>query len=154
MNSEREARYPSVYTIGYQGTEIREFIDILQSQSITGVIDVREVPLSRKPGFSKNKLSDALAAVSIKYIHVKDLGSPSSLREKLKHDGDNEYFIEKYSEYLMTRMNIIESLYEYTIIKETSCLMCMERNPDHCHRRIIAEKLMKIGNNHLQVVHI
>jgi len=148
IGKEAERQGMSVYS-----SDINDFKGIDYVVDINE-FDVREVPLSRKPGFSKNKLSDALAAVSIKYIHVKDLGSPSSLREKLKHDGDNEYFIEKYSEYLMTRMNIIESLYEYTIIKETSCLMCMERNPDHCHRRIIAEKLMKIGNNHLQVVHI
>jgi uncharacterized protein DUF488 len=48
------------YTIGYQATSVESFIAALRAQHIAHLIDIREVALSRKTGFSKTALSEHL----------------------------------------------------------------------------------------------
>ena len=73
-----------IFTIGYEGRGVEEFISQLKHFHITRLIDVREIPLSRKKGFSKSALKERLEAEKIEYLHFKSLGSPSSIRNKLK----------------------------------------------------------------------
>ena len=103
-------------------------------------MDVREIPASRKSGFSKNQLSGHLEEVGIKYIHVKELGSPKILREKLHENNDYDFFFKKYSAYIQTKLDVVKNLYADIIMHETSCIMCFERDPFQCHRKIVAEK--------------
>jgi len=49
-----------LYTIGYEGAEISQFLRTLRDCGVQRVIDIRDVPVSRKPGFSKGSLSAAL----------------------------------------------------------------------------------------------
>ena len=79
-------------TIGYEGRAIDEFIARLKQFNISRLIDVREIPLSRKPGFSKTSLRERLEDEKIEYVHIKALGSPSPIRNKLKTDWDYDYF--------------------------------------------------------------
>lgn len=85
--------YKTVYTTGYEGKEIEEFIEYLNAHDIQRVVDVREIPLSRKKGFSKNTLRHLLAERDIDYIHIKALGSPTYLRKKVYQDRDFDYFL-------------------------------------------------------------
>lgn len=121
---------------------------------ISTVIDVRELPISRKPGFSKSKLSQFLEQFNIKYIHYKELGSPKRLREKLYKDTDYEGFFNEFEEYLKTQSGAVESLYWDTIVHEISCLMCLEQEPSVCHRKIVAKKIKEIDNNGMVIKHI
>ena len=81
-----------LYTVGYEGRSIDDFVTILKSAGVTRLIDVREIPLSRKRGFSKSALKQRLDDESIAYVHYKELGSPSEIRHKLKEDWDYNYF--------------------------------------------------------------
>ncbi len=144
----------SIYTTGYEDRDIKEFIERLCKNNINVLIDIRAVPASRKAGFSKNKLKEHLESANIKYMHVGELGSPKELREKLHKDNDYDRFFKKYRDYLATRMNTLVSLYEDVIANESSCLMCMERKPEHCHRKIVAEKIKDINGNGLKIIHI
>jgi len=69
-----------IFTIGYEATTMAEFLSALQQAGIERVIDVRAVPNSRRPGFSKNPLKNALAEVGIDYVHLKALGTPADGR--------------------------------------------------------------------------
>ena len=60
---------PSLFLTGYENETIEEFLKKLQSEGITTVIDVREIPLSRKYGFSKKQLIEQLDTLGIKYFH-------------------------------------------------------------------------------------
>jgi uncharacterized protein (DUF488 family) len=144
----------SIFTIGYEEKTLNEFIGRLKRHNITTLIDVREVPASRKPGFSKNGLSDILRKNNIGYIHVKALGSPKSLRDKLHYNKDYASFFDAYRAYIETRTDVVRELYEEIICRETSCLMCMERLPEYCHRKIVAEKIKEIDGNGLVITHI
>jgi uncharacterized protein (DUF488 family) len=143
-----------LYTIGYEDRQINDFIDRLQHFGIIFLIDVRENPVSRKKGFSKSKLKENLESRNITYLHLKELGSPKELREKLYKDNDYETFFNAYRDYLSLHSETAVSLYKDTISHYKSCLMCMEREPSYCHRKIVAEKIKEIDGNGLKIKHI
>jgi uncharacterized protein (DUF488 family) len=140
-------------TVGYEGLGIDEFVGRLKQFNISRLIDVREIPLSRKPGFSKTSLRERLKNENIEYVHIKALGSPSPIRNKLKTDLDYEYFFKAYGMHLSKN---IESIMEvYKLIHEgINCLMCFERFPDKCHRSAIANIINEYDGNRLEIKHI
>ena len=142
-----------IFTIGYEGREIDEFVARLKQFNISRLIDVREIPISRKNGFSKSALRERLENENIKYIHIKALGSPSSIRNKLKSDWDYEYFFKEYTKYLSDNIEIIEELYE-SFFSGINCSMCFERFPEQCHRSLIAHKIKEFDGNEIKIKHI
>ncbi len=143
----------SLYTIGYEGKSIDGFISHLKQSGISTLVDVREIPISRKKGFSKTILSQHLKEHNIEYLHFKELGSPRELRKKVYVDNDYEYFFKEYSKYVKTRLNIIEKLYGI-ITSEICCLMCFEKEPQYCHRSIVAEEIKNRDGNGLKINHL
>ena len=69
-----------IFTIGYESATVGEFVAALQRAGVERVIDVRAVPNSRRPGFSKNLLRNALAEAGIDYVHLRALGTPADGR--------------------------------------------------------------------------
>ena len=94
-----------LYTIGYEQRDITEFINTLNDLNIDTLIDVREIPASRKPGFSKNRLREHLEQANKKYIHIRELGSPGPLRKKLYKDNDYNSFFTGYKKHLKKHIN-------------------------------------------------
>ena len=141
------------FTIGYEGRYIDDFISYLKSFSIQRLIDVREIPISRKKGFSKTILKNKLESENIEYVHIRALGSPSEIRHKLKADLDFEDFSRSYMDHLL--MNA-ESLQEaiHGINEKVSCLMCFEKTPENCHRSLVAKKILDLVGKNIQVRHI
>lgn len=140
------------YTIGYEGRTIDIFVEKLKRKGITRLIDVRERPLSRKKGFSKNALRDRLEAEGIEYIHMPQLGSPSDIRHDYKDGGSEIVFFEKYRQYVRDyRMDDIRDLERY-VSEKPSVIMCFEDAYMHCHRRILAELVAEMGG--FRPVHI
>ena len=75
-----------IFTIGYEGTTQPEVIGALKAAGVTLLADVRAVPLSRRPGFSKNVLANGLREAGIVYIGLKALGTPPEGREVIRSD--------------------------------------------------------------------
>ncbi|MGE5554590.1 MAG: DUF488 family protein [Betaproteobacteria bacterium] len=142
-----------LYTVGYEGARLNDFVEQLKELHIQLVVDVREKAWSRKPGFSKTSLNTALARRGIKYIHVPELGSPSSIRRQLHEDGDYRRFFAEYRRYLLNHSDVADGLVE-DLENETACLMCFERDPNTCHRKVIAEYLTSIAGLMKEVQHI
>ena len=69
-----------IYTIGYEGLNIDSFMSLLRENGVETVVDIRELPLSRKPGFSKKVLASTLSASGFEYTHISDLGCPKPIR--------------------------------------------------------------------------
>jgi len=143
----------TVFTAGYEGKDIDSFLDSLSSHNIQVVVDVREIPLSRKKGFSKSILQQRLAEYDIDYIHIKALGSPSHLRKKVYQDKDFDYFFTNYEKYLESCQEELEELYE-VINERVSCLLCFENDPYYCHRSAVADRVTRINGAPLQIKHI
>jgi len=129
-----------IYTIGYEGLKPERFVEILVRRGIEDLIDVRELPLSRKNGFSKNALKGLLESNGVGYTHIAKLGSPRDLRKALKQNHDYKTFFEKYNEYLDKQKEEINNLRDMAA-KRRICLMCFESNWRQCHRSAIAQRL-------------
>lgn len=129
-----------VYTIGYEGLTTDSFVDTLSKNAIERVLDVREIPISRKPGFSKSKLMGILNSIGIDYIHMKELGSPKLIRDSLHETKDFDTFFYEYRHYIGTHFYLIQDTWELVTEKKT-CLLCYEKKPSECHRSVIAEYL-------------
>jgi uncharacterized protein (DUF488 family) len=142
-----------LYTTGYEGFNITTFIEHLKNYEITCLLDVRENPVSRKPGFSKNRFAEYLRKANINYVHFGELGSPKSIREDLKREGDYSVFFNRYIEYLESKKDIIEKVYRYTQEMRV-CLMCFEHLAATCHRKIVAQKIKERDGNGLKINHI
>jgi len=87
LSARQSVRTGNFFTIGYEQSSIRRFLSLLRSHEVEIVIDVRQIPLSRKPGFSKYHLSTTLENAGIEYHHVVNLGAPKRLRERLHNGG-------------------------------------------------------------------
>lgn len=143
----------ALYTIGYEGTHIESFIDYLHDNNIQCLIDVRALPLSRKSGFSKTKLSQRLHSAEIRYVHLGELGTPKDIREELKTTCDYSTFFKKMEKYLSDKQEAIEVAYDHAM-KRTCCLMCFEKFASQCHRKLVAERIKATNGNGLQIKHI
>lgn len=135
-----------VYTIGYEGKNISQFIERLKLVGVEQLIDVREKALSRKNGFAKNALRKALNDNNMVYKHLPELGSPSDIRHKLHEDWDYVYFFNEYTKYLEypEAKNAIVELENLAHIRK-SVIMCFEYSVEKCHRRILKEMLLAKG---------
>lgn len=142
----------TIYTIGYEGLKIEDFVKKLKSANIQQLIDVREIPLSRKNGFSKTILQEKLKEVGIFYKHYSELGSPKKIRHQLHTDWNYESFFKEYKDIVKDEevQQKIKEVEKDSKVKKT-VLLCFEHDYKTCHRSIIAEELVKQGwkVNHL-----
>jgi hypothetical protein len=76
------AKIRQLFTVGYEGRSVDELLDELRAAGVERLVDVRELPLSQRRGFSKTALGDALREAGILYVHVKALGNPKPNRER------------------------------------------------------------------------
>ncbi len=134
-----------LYTIGYEGTDIDRFTATLKAVGVTVVADVRAVAISRKRGFSKNGLRERLEAGGITYVHFAGLGDPKAGRDAARA-GRYQEFRRVYSAHLKTSDAIgALKVLEDTARQDAVCLLCFERDPATCHRRMIANRLKARG---------
>lgn len=141
------------FTIGYEKLSIEAFISKLKSKAVEVVVDVRELPISRKKGFSKSSLTRFTEEAGMKYAHFKQLGAPTAIRKRLLCDYDYTSFFKEYYRHLQNQQEHLERL-EEMIRKFVCCLMCFERDYRKCHRKILAEELQKRNGNNLFVEHL
>jgi uncharacterized protein (DUF488 family) len=131
-----------IFTIGYEGATQTELIEALQAAGVALVIDVRAVPLSRKPGFSKNVLGAGLKEAGIDYVHLKALGTPPAGREAARR-GDMVTMERIYAAQLETPEATVEAARMIALAGEKpAALLCFERDPGQCHRSQLREAAM------------
>jgi uncharacterized protein (DUF488 family) len=130
---------PPLFTIGYEHTTPQAFLDELAGAEIGLVVDVRAVAASRRPGFSKRQLAAALDARGIGYLHLRGLGTPKEGRLAAR-GGDLATLFAIYETHLATApaREELDTLAELTRSGRRLCLLCYERDPDHCHRKRVA----------------
>lgn len=141
-----------VFSIGYEGADLATFLATLSAVGVKQVIDIRELPLSRKRGFSKVALSSALREVGIHYLHFRELGDPKPGREAAR-SGDHAGFQRIYRAHLESAAAQAALVKASQIARNlSSCLLCFERNHEGCHRTIVADAMVR--GTGLQVTHL
>lgn len=140
-----------LYTIGYEGMAIDAFLHRLTQIGVETIVDVRELPLSRKKGFSKTAFAAALQTAGIAYIHRPTLGCPKPIRDAYRADGDWSAYMSKFLAYLDTQGAAVAEVAK--IARATSaCLLCFEADFDRCHRSMVARAAAHVGGP--SVVHL
>ncbi len=126
-----------LFTIGYEGTTVGEFLSALQNAGVERVIDIRAVPNSRRPGFSKTPLRNALAEAGIDYVHLRALGTPADGRAAARAGRQTD--LERiYEGQLELPEAIAQSAQMIDLAEEKpSALLCYERDPGGCHRTLL-----------------
>jgi len=130
-----------IFNIGYEGSDIRDFMATLSAAKVRKLADVRALPLSRKRGFSKNSLREALEAQGITYLNFRDLGDPKAGRDAARA-GHLALFRAIYGSHLQSQaaqLALKELAREAR--DDATCLMCFERDPENCHRTLILAAL-------------
>jgi uncharacterized protein (DUF488 family) len=126
-----------IFTIGYEGATQGEFVDALKAAGVERVIDVRAVPNSRRPGFSKTPLRGALAEAGIDYVHLRALGTPADGRAAAR--AGRQADLERI---YAGQLELPEAIAEGAMMVELaadkpSALLCYERDPAGCHRTLL-----------------
>lgn len=140
-----------ICTIGYEGLDIDAFMSLLAENDIETVVDVREIPLSRKPGFSKKALEAALNLSGREYVHMVALGCPKPIRDRYREDGNWKRYTEGFLKYLATQDDAVAEL---AALAETSncALLCYEADHNFCHRSMVANAVKE--KTHARVQHL
>jgi uncharacterized protein (DUF488 family) len=127
----------TIFTIGYEGTTMEAFLATLKAAGVERVIDVRALPLSRRPGFSKNILAATLADAGIGYVHLKALGTPKSGRDAAKR-GDWRTMERVYAGQLeLPEAQAAAAQLRDLAADKISAVLCFEHDPRHCHRTML-----------------
>lgn len=133
-----------VVSAGYEGWNIDDWIEALARMGVGTVADVRLHPISRKPGFSKTRLREALSAAGIDYWHLRALGNPKEYRQPFL-SGRVEEGRRLYREWLqrIPENPLLEDLAEL-VAEQVVAVVCVEADPEVCHRQVIIEEVTKM----------
>ena len=130
-----------IFTIGYEKTTQAELIAALGAAGVRRLIDVRAVPLSRRPGFSKTILRNGLAEAGIDYVHLKALGTPPEGRDAARK-GRHDELERIYGGQLELPEAIVAAAQMRELAAEMpTALLCYEREPAGCHRAILLREV-------------
>lgn len=134
----------TLYTLGYEGLDIDAFAARLLAARVQTVVDVRELPLSRKKGFSKTSFRGALERAGIAYLHAPALGCPKPIRDRFKVDGDWPAYTAAFLTYLATQGSTVRELVKLSNTT-SACLVCFEADYTMCHRTYVARAARTLG---------
>lgn len=144
---------PTVFTIGYEGSAQPDLIQTLLNHDIEVLVDIRELPQSRKPGLSKTALGQAAESHGIRYVHMRALGTPRDIRHQRKIDHDQEAFRRDFLAYLATQDEAMQEL-GGMIRQNRCCLLCYEADPHICHRWFVAERAREMNGGVFTIEHL
>lgn len=144
-----------LFTIGYEGVSLEKYLNKLISNDIKLLVDVRNNPLSMKYGFSKSQLQKYCAAIGVQYVHLPEVGIRSEQRQELNEQSDYDRLFTLYRKdnipnTVPTQHKIIELLKEHKRI----ALTCFEANIHQCHRKHLAEAIVKLPEFSYELMHI
>lgn len=132
----------TLFTVGYEGLNIEQFLLMLDKYNIEKIVDIRECPISRKAGFSKTALKNVLAENGFDYVHLSALGCPKPVRNLYKQNGDWSVYTKGFKAYVQTQGAVLEELHE--LAQEKRCaLLCFEADAQFCHRSLVGIEMMR-----------
>jgi uncharacterized protein (DUF488 family) len=131
----------TLHTIGYEKALLKDVLGTLTGAGIATLLDVRDRPISRRPGFSKRQLAAAIEDAGMRYIHLAALGTPPEGRLAGRRREWERFW--RIVDEKLARAEAELDLRQAAEIAEgaPSCLLCYEADWRVCHRRRIAEIL-------------
>jgi uncharacterized protein (DUF488 family) len=130
-----------LFTIGYEKARLADVVQTLAASGVATLIDVRDRPISRRPGFSKHQLAAAVEAAGIRYLPLQALGTPPEGREAGRRREWERFWGIVESKLASAEAELALQQAAASAREGTSCLLCYEADWHVCHRRRIAEIL-------------
>ncbi len=134
-----------IFTLGYEGLSIDEFLMKLIQEKVQVLADVRKNPWSMKFGYKKSTLNSFCKNIGIEYMNYPSLGISGAHRKNLKSKRDYDALFNHFRRELIKKENELKALMQMAEERRIA-LMCFEQDPAYCHRRILAEELAKMGS--------
>ncbi|GAA4016325.1 DUF488 domain-containing protein [Sphingomonas swuensis] len=131
-----------LFTIGYEAVTQGDFLAELKRAGVARVIDVRALPLSRRPGFSKTPLKNALAEEGIGYVHLRALGTPPAGREAARKGRTAEMEAIYAGQLALPEALAAAAELRSLVAEGPSALLCFEREPAGCHRSMLIREVL------------
>ncbi|WP_239393925.1 DUF488 family protein [Frankia sp. CiP3] len=133
----------TVVSVGYEGLTLESFLEHILARDVRTVADVRLNAISRRPGFSKNRLRAGLADVGIDYIHFRELGNPQENREPFR-TGHVEHGCRVYRQQIQNpdadrALTALRNLAQ----SHATAVLCVEREETSCHRQVVIDLVTK-----------
>ena len=144
-----------LFTLGYEGISIEEYLNRLIKNDVKLLVDVRKNAQSMKYGFSKSRLKNYCESLGIDYIHIPEVGIETNKRVKLETFEDYQKLFKEYK-----RSNLLRTVEQQkTILNllskyERIALTCFEADPDYCHRKHLAESVSGLPGFNFEIKHI
>ena len=144
-----------LFTIGYEGISLEEYLVRLLKNDVKVLVDVRNNPLSMKYGFSKSQLKKYCASLGIEYVHIPEVGIQSDQRQELNTQSDYDKLFAVYRKNNLTQTTahqneILKLLKQHKRI----ALTCFEANICQCHRKDLAEAIETLPGFDYEVKHL
>ncbi|MDZ4703676.1 MAG: DUF488 family protein [Saprospiraceae bacterium] len=154
-NAKPKGNKTVLFTIGYEGISLEEYLVRLLKNDVKVLVDVRNNPLSMKYGFSKSQLKKYCASLDIEYVHIPEVGIQSDQRQELNTQSDYDklfaiYLKNNLSKTTPYQNEILKLLKQYKRI----ALTCFEANICQCHRKYLAEAIETLPDFNYEVKHI
>jgi len=133
-----------VFTVGHSTRELDDFMDLLEREGVTHLVDVRAFPASRRyPHFNKDALAAALDAIGIRYTHMPELGGRRTPRRDSHNTAWKNSGFRGYADYMETR-EFREALDDLISLAsaDSVAIMCAEAVPWRCHRTLVSDALL------------
>ncbi|MCL2612391.1 MAG: DUF488 family protein [Nocardioidaceae bacterium] len=142
-NKEESPMSHGIVSVGYEGRDIDAFVSELVAAGVDTVADVRLNPISRKPGFSKTRLTEALERVGISYVHLRSLGNPKSNREP--------FWSGRAEEGKAVFRGLLEASDSSSALQRLSdmagdqvvAVLCFENDHEQCHRQVVIDEVTR-----------
>jgi len=154
-NAKPKSNKTVLFTIGYEGISLEEYLVRLLKNDVKVLVDVRNNPLSMKYGFSKSQLKKYCGSLGIDYVHIPEVGIQGDQRQELNTQSDYDKLFAVYRKNNLTQtttqqQQILNLLKQHKRI----ALTCFEANICQCHRKHLAEAIEHLPGFDYEVKHI
>lgn len=139
----------AIYTIGYEGISLENYINELIKNDIKLLVDVRKNPFSRKFGFSYKTLGNILPKLSIDYVHIPELGIESNKRQDLNNETAYKKLFDEYKTTLPNRAEALNKVLDLQKKYSRIALTCFEKSHHECHRHCVSDYLVEHYTTHI-----
>ena len=144
-----------LFTIGYEGISLEEYLVRLLKNDVKVLVDVRNNPLSMKYGFSKSQLKKYCASLGIEYVHIPEVGIQSDQRQELNTQSDYDKLFAIYRNNNLSKTTTHQQqILNMLKLHKRIALTCFEANICQCHRKHLAEAIETLPDFKYEVKHI
>jgi len=144
-NDSRSPAKADFFTFGYEGRSTDAILDAITSAGVRTLLDIRFTPFSMyRPELSRTNFQRRIEAAGLVYVHSPELGVPKDIRAKAITSGTRESIWEWYDAEVVRR-HFAFNLHWFLNLEHPVAMMCMEHDPEECHRHRIFVALEKHG---------